>query len=198
MFEGLGSRAYARPALFEIDRKLEAYLDFDGGSFVECGANDGYSQSNTYYFEKCRGWRGVLIEPVPYLYWLCRRMRPEALVFNCALAARDGGALAIQPADLCSGVVEPSGPGLHKGILVPSRTLSAVLAEAGLARLDLLSLDVEGYELAVLRGVDFGQHVIRFILVETAALAAVRAILEPRFHLVDQLSFHDYLFRLAD
>ena len=50
-------------SLNSLDKKLEEYLDFNDGYFVELGANDGVNQSNTLYFEKFRGWRGVLIEP---------------------------------------------------------------------------------------------------------------------------------------
>ena len=35
------------------------------GVFVEVGALDGVSGSNTYFFEKERNWRGILIEPNP-------------------------------------------------------------------------------------------------------------------------------------
>ena len=47
------------------------HLTRRGGVFVEAGANDGYAQSNTYYFERMRGWSGVLIEPVPELAHHC-------------------------------------------------------------------------------------------------------------------------------
>lgn len=55
--ERCGSDLFSRPALHELDRKLEKFLDFDGGFFVEAGANDGFAQSNTYYFERFRRWR---------------------------------------------------------------------------------------------------------------------------------------------
>jgi len=44
--------------LNNLDEKLEKYLNFDNGYFVELGANNGVHQSNTLYFEKYRGWRG--------------------------------------------------------------------------------------------------------------------------------------------
>ena len=50
-------------SLNDLDMKTEKYLDFNDGYFVELGANDGVNQSNTLYFEKFRGWHGVLIEP---------------------------------------------------------------------------------------------------------------------------------------
>ena len=48
-------------SLNDLDKKLEKYLDFDYGYFVELGANDGVNQSNTLFFERFRGWKGVLI-----------------------------------------------------------------------------------------------------------------------------------------
>src|SRR5260221_14318432 len=71
--------------LNELDRKLEAHLDFDRGIFVEAGANDGLNQSNTLYFKTYRRWRGLLVEPIPALAERCRRNRPPAVVECCAL-----------------------------------------------------------------------------------------------------------------
>ena len=36
-----------------------------GGFFVECGALDGETRSNTLFFERERGWSGLLIEADP-------------------------------------------------------------------------------------------------------------------------------------
>ena len=35
------------------------------GLFVEFGARDGWRESNTYFFEKSLGWRGLLLEADP-------------------------------------------------------------------------------------------------------------------------------------
>jgi len=51
--------------LNQIDRELASILNFDDGFYVEIGANDGNTQSNTKHFELFRNWRGILIEPVP-------------------------------------------------------------------------------------------------------------------------------------
>jgi hypothetical protein len=76
---------YSQPALFGMDRRLEALMPWPGGTFLEAGAHDGYTQSNTYFLEHHRGWSGVLVEPVPELRAKCERRRPRAQVFGCAL-----------------------------------------------------------------------------------------------------------------
>lgn len=38
------------------------------GTYVELGATDGLNESYTYFFDKCLGWKGLLIEKNPYLY----------------------------------------------------------------------------------------------------------------------------------
>ena len=54
-----------------LDKKLEKYLNYDNGFFIELGANDGKTQSNTLYFERYRNWNGILIEPSPNNYLKC-------------------------------------------------------------------------------------------------------------------------------
>src|SRR6516225_8771930 len=76
VFEWMGSDRYSRLALNGLDKKLNAHIDIRNGFFVEAGANDGLAQSNTYWFEQFRGWRGLLIEAVPEKAAACRRNRP--------------------------------------------------------------------------------------------------------------------------
>ena len=78
---------------------------------------------------------------------------------------------------------------------VPGRPLSRLLDEAGLPRVDLFSLDVEGYECEVLKGLDISRHRPRYILVETKRLNEVLGLLAPHYIQIDQLTFHDYLLK---
>lgn len=173
-----GSDRLSRPAAFELDRQLDAIIDCDQGYFVEAGANDGYQQSNTYWLEKFRGWRGLLVEPMPELADEARRNRSRSTVVQSALVPPDGrGTVRMRFGDLTSAVAgtQPDDwmdQGLAFGwreayeLDVPARTLSDVLEEVGAPDVDLLSLDVEGYEAQALRGLDLDRHRPRFILVE--------------------------------
>ena len=80
---------------------------------------------------------------------------------------------------------------------VPARTLSSLLDEAAAPEVDLLSLDVEGYEADVLAGLDLARHAPRWIVVEVdmrAERARVEAMLDERYQAPEQISPVDLLF----
>ena len=58
-------RASNYKALNDLDKKIEKYLPGRNGFFIEAGANNGIKQSNSYYFAKTLGWRGILVEAIP-------------------------------------------------------------------------------------------------------------------------------------
>ena len=83
-------RIFKYKSLDNLDKKIESYLNFNNGYFVELGANDGITYSNTYYFEKYRGWKGILIEPIPHKYLNCLKIRSkETQVFCNACVSYD-------------------------------------------------------------------------------------------------------------
>lgn len=218
--EAAGSDALSRPALHDMDVKLAEIIDRDGGFFVEAGANDGFTQSNTYWLERFRGWSGVLVEPMPELAARTRIERPKAEVVSCALvpADEDGGTVTMRFGSLMSSVLGSHGddeeerawvaPGLVLGWTdpydahVPARSLTAVLDEAQAPEVDLLSLDVEGYELQVLQGLDLERHAPRWMLIEVhdpeTDRPPLEAILGERYVMHGMLSPLDVLYRRVD
>ncbi|MEO7412907.1 MAG: FkbM family methyltransferase [Opitutaceae bacterium] len=207
-------------ALNDIDRKLARHLRGRQGVFIEAGANDGVLQSNTYYFEKLRGWTGLLVEPATALAARCRKNRPKAIVVQAALVASEqpGATIELHVAGLMSTVTGAMGSaaatakhvatglavqGLSETSreLVPARTLSAIIDEVGLRLpIDLLSLDVEGAEPVALAGLDLDRHAPRFLCVEARDPTAIAARLEPRYRIIEVLYdggvYQDVLYAL--
>jgi hypothetical protein len=56
-----------------------------GGTYLEMGALDGVSFSNTLSFELDLGWRGILIEADPAQFQLLKQNRPANIVINAAV-----------------------------------------------------------------------------------------------------------------
>lgn len=204
-------------ALNEIDKKLEKYLKYKNGFFIEAGANDGINQSNTLYFEKYKNWRGLLIEPIPELAIKCKQNRPECIVENCALVSSQyqDKTIELRYADLMSvisgGMKSIDEEDLHianglkiqnisetYNINVRARTLSSILDEHSIKDIDLFSLDVEGFELEVLKGLDFKQYKPKLLLIETSYRDEIEAFIGGLYEIVDELSHHDVLYKLKN
>lgn len=213
----IGVEYYAFPALHDIDKKLLNYVPPRDGFFVEVGANDGYRQSNTYYLEKFRNWRGILIEGIPELYEQCTDERRASHVFNCALVSEDydSDEVTMNYANLMSvvegafGSKKSTKSHVDRGlniqdikmtyeVTVPARTLTSILDEVQPAKIDLFSLDVEGYELEVLDGLDFDRYRPSFLLVEARDKDKLLAAVPDAYELVDEFSHHDILLKLGD
>jgi FkbM family methyltransferase len=160
----------------------------DGGFYVDVGAHDGRSMSNTYHLERSKGWNGILIEPILSIYLRLRELRSlDTNIFvNCACVSFefDDVNLEMQYGDSMSFAPEISSveksewsKGAKKFLRVneqslvtwvPARTLQSILDEASAPQvIDFLSIDVEGAELEVLRGVNFGSYRFRIICVES-------------------------------
>lgn len=76
-------------------------------------------------------------------------------------------------------------------VRVPARTLTSILDEVAPGReIDLLSLDVEGMEALVLRGLDFGRYAPRYLCIEVRNREVVEAVLGARYRPAEVLADH--------
>jgi FkbM family methyltransferase len=205
--------------LCDLDREIEKYLQHSGGYYVELGANDGRFSSNTLYFEGNKDWRGVLVEAVPHLFLECRRNRSTRNHIVCAACVsfdyKDEFVKMIYsnsmsvPLNVESDIGDRAAHAelgrqfLRDGETLftfgaKARTLDSILREAGSPWLiDFLSLDVEGAELEVLKGIDHHEFKFRYMLIECRDIARMQAYLEPlNYRLLERFQEHDYLFAL--
>ena len=130
------------------------------------GAVDGVLESVTYLFERCLGWRGVLVEANPDIFNQLITNRPHALNLRVAACARHGYTnFAIQEAATTSSAA-PSHNRTGAGTSFNPWTTSVVSSMCGplgdylrllnVHSLDLFSLDVEGDELVVIDSLGLG------------------------------------------
>lgn len=173
-------------ALNNLDKKLEPFVGKKNGFFIEAGANDGLKQTNTFYFEKYFGWSGLLIEPIPKLFEECQKNRPNCRSINAALVSKTNVNSTIKMTycglmSSAEGAFDSeeqrkehtiNGKKFLKNsehsyeVSVPARTLTSIIDELKIPQIDLLSLDVEGFELEALGGLEFSRTCPKFLLVE--------------------------------
>ncbi len=142
------------------------------GFYIDVGAAHPLMENDTKALYD-RGWTGLNVEPNPALFAELQRGRPRDRNLNLALSDAPGeldyfevvgtGLSTLDPAE--AGRCADAGREVvrHR---VRTATLAAVLAEAPPATIDLLKVDVEGFEERVLAGNDWARFRPRIVLVE--------------------------------
>lgn len=149
-------------------------------AFAEVGAFDGLHYSNVRRLHERQGWKGVSVEPVPQNYQKLARSYQGTEVRCVQAAVSDTeGTMELH----VSTVPQVPGWGSDTATLVSGQTdkhasldwrtetvtvqpLTRILDEAGLAGIDLLSVDAEGHDLNVLKSLDFARFRPLLIVVE--------------------------------
>jgi FkbM family methyltransferase len=162
-------------AQFGEDRILaEIFADRTGGWCAEVGAYDGLTGSATLHFERA-GWQCLLVEPNPESAERISRAR-SSVVKQCAASSAEGETvLFVAESVEQMSTLEPDGAHLRwieevggrvKPIGVRTARLDDLLDEAGFPELQFLTIDVEGHELEVLRGLSLERFKPRVVILE--------------------------------
>lgn len=153
------------------------------GTFLDIGADDGVRFSNTFFFEKEKGYTGLCIEP--------RKAAFKKLITNrkcnCENIAVDVENREVEFQELfgygcgLSGIIRNYDPRHVKRIIqekknpkhvkseiikVKTRKLQELLNQYNLYNIDFLSLDIEGGELDILKSIDWEKVRVNVITVE--------------------------------
>jgi FkbM family methyltransferase len=186
-----------------LDKRMLNYINFKNGFYIECGANDGVNQSNTWYFEKKLGWKGLLIEPIDTVFDELKKNRNKRnFFFQRALRPfnykNKNVELKLDIKDTLSTRSTIDNVDTRVKIQVKSANLNSILNEIEAPKIiDFFSLDVEGDEFQVLKGISFKKYTFRYILVETYELNKLKNYLNKNgYKYVKKMSNrNDHLFK---
>lgn len=156
------------------------------GVFLDIGSFDGITFSNTYYLENMLDWKGICVEPNPVMSKKCLENR-KCIVSNKAIFEKSNekvefiipsgnGSVEGGIEQLCSikGCVREkslqqdfsSQYSKYSTILVDTININELLETHDIHHIDYMSLDVEGYELNILKMIDYNKNKIKFMTVE--------------------------------
>ena len=156
------------------DLLAAALNEFEPGFFVDIGAYDGRTGSNTHLLETRLGWSGLLVEPNPECHATLLSERSAPLETR-AIDVVDGRKVTLELKGQKSQLREENGgtaresprSGRPHEVLVETATARTIFAENSVPEhINYVSIDVEGLELAVLNTLPFERHTIDLISIE--------------------------------
>lgn len=153
-----------------------------GGFFIDIGAYDGITFSNTYFFEKTRNWNGICIEPIPEIFEKLKKNRKCHLI-NAAISTSNeklNFKRCYGYTEMLSGLTKfryaehekrtedeiRAFGGESEIIKVQGYLLQGILDNLNIKNIDYLSIDIEGGEFEVLDTIDFNKYKIKLFSVE--------------------------------
>ena len=160
------------------------------GFFVEFGASDGESLSNSWLLEKRLGWNGILAEPARCWHESLTRNRTCVIETDCVWSHSgeklDFDEVTVGEFSTLSEFSQSDGHAQARSdkmrYQVPTVSLNDLLKRHGApAEPDYLSIDTEGSEFAILQELDFSRFKFKVITCEhnhTPMREQIRQLLE--------------------
>jgi len=152
------------------------------GIFVDIGAYDGITYSNTFFLETKLGWTGLAVEPIPHVYDKLKQNRSCETVNGCVGIRDEKLPFRIVDgyAEMLSGLIDQFAPvhlyridrelrrygGSYRDMEAGCYSINTLLEKHGLYDIDYLSIDVEGGELSIIEGFDFQRFRVTVIGIE--------------------------------
>ena len=165
------------------DKFIDEYFDKkEGLTFLDIGAHDGVSISNTFFLEKERKWKGICVKAQPSEFQKLKSNRNCTCV-NVAVSDYNGETDFIYVegyANMLSGISDDYNlshmqrirnevstyGGAINTIKVPVRTLQSILDEHNTHEIDFCSIDTEGSEFNIIKSIDFDKTEIKVFIIE--------------------------------
>lgn len=162
-----------------IDYALKE-LGIQKPTYLDIGVYDPTYSNNTYFFY-LNGGRGVCIEPNPDMFRLIQKKRPKDISLNVGISSVANSSadyyvmtskflntFSKEEAEQCANNKTLQTPQkIEQVIKIPLITINSILEECFPEGVDILSVDTEGYDLGILKSLDFVKYHPKVIVVET-------------------------------
>lgn len=170
------------------------------GHFVDIGANDGVTFSNSLFFEE-KGWSGICVEPHSAIFKELENRR-NCKVLNACISDTNKYVTFYEvegASHMLSGIKEfmdkrhfariqreiSGNGGAVSEVKIKAITPRSLLLNHNISKVDFLSLDIEGCELSILKFFNFNEITVSCISVENGSRspAIFKHLTSNGFHL---------------
>lgn len=177
---------------------LRYFRKREGGFYVDVGAHHPTRFSNTWAFYQ-RGWSGINIDPLPGTAAGFARLRPRDITLETGVSDTPGELTYHrfhEPAyntfaPDAAKAAESKGARPIGTLSVPVRTLTQLLDQhlpPG-RRIDLMTIDVEGLDEAVIRSLDFSKYRPEVLVVEMIGSDIEEALASDFYHYLREKNY---------
>jgi FkbM family methyltransferase len=166
------------------------FQDRQGGVFLDVGANHYQDRSNTYFLETSLGWSGLAVDALEEFAADYRLHRPRTRYVamfasdtpnsNVRFFVPENNLIASSSEEFTARYGSPG-----QAREVPATTLTSVLDQAGIRKIDYLSMDIELAEPKALAGFDIDRF--------KPDLVCIEAHPEVRQQILDYFARHQYV-----
>lgn len=201
----------------QLDKKLLKYLNYNNGFYIEIGAYDGITQSNTFYLERKKNWKGILIEPSKKVFDKCIKYRSNKNYFynracvsfnykNKYLKLNYSGLKTYSDKFLEKKRIKDyiSNPEILYGdrtytYNVLAVTMNSLLSKSNAPKIiDFMSLDTEGAEFEILKGINFKKYKFRYLLIESNSFVKLKKFMKKNeYDFIKKFNENDFLFKFS-
>jgi FkbM family methyltransferase len=150
-------------------------------TFLDIGCNHPVKFSNSLFFEEMLNFKVIGVDPLPGYVEDWKRLRPSAAIHSLALG-NENSEMRLQVPDTASMHDTGSHPidmfstldkennllknGKWAELTVPVKRTQDFLDEIKVSEIGVMSIDVEGFEMNVLRGLDFAKTKVYIAIIE--------------------------------
>lgn len=215
-FQSAFSNLHRHPKSYsQLGADLVAYALHKGkkdGFYVDIGANDGVSISNTLLFESL-GWQGFCVEANPKTFQQLRKNR-KCDCYNLAVFSKNVGKMKMATSNASAlDSLEINLTDNHRNRMqyeggrneelqyvdVQSATFDEIMINyPSITHIDFMSIDIEGGELEALQGIDFDKYTFSLMAIEhnyvTEASENIIALLESKGYKLLFFNAWDFFF----
>lgn len=166
------------------------FQDRREGVFLDVGANHYQNRSNTFYLEKQLGWSGIAIDALDEFAadYATHRPRTRFVAMFASDVADSSVQFFVPDNNLVSSASREFTArygAAGKPRQVPTTTLTEVLDQAGIQKIDYLTMDIELAEPKALKGFDIDRFQPELVCIESHP--------EIRQQLLDYFNRHGYV-----
>jgi FkbM family methyltransferase len=204
---------------YEQDKVLnKIFKGKENGVFVDIGAHDGVTFSNSLFFEESKNWRGICVEPIPEVFQKLDEAR-KCIKVNGVISDKEGSETFLRvhgevvDTEMLSGILSDYDQrhldridrelkeygGEKEEITVACYNINTLLEENGLNQVDFFTIDTEGNELKILKTINFEAFDIDVLIVENNYESSEnKEFMESKGYKRIKTIGHDEIFRKTE